>query len=205
MQLSELRSELADLLHRSDLTDSQLNGFINRGCQTVGRIIRAIEGEASASWDNTAPALPSDFARMRYITRPEGSGITELKPIAPLEAQKWSQTSGSSLGYVVTGTNLAVYPNDASTHTIYYFRNPSTLSADSDTNYLTDSFATISLYAAAVEGALWERDSEAIGAFKSHLGELVDLVNNEADRQRYGMGPVATSHYQAPTGVPRSM
>jgi len=206
MQLSELRSELADLLHRSDLSDSQLNGFINRGCQTVGRIIRAIEAEASDTWTSASPALPADFARMRYVTRPSGSGFFELKPMSALEAAKWSDASNSdSIGYLVTGTSMAVYPADASTHTIYYFKNPSTLSADGDTNYLTVSVATVSLYAAAVEGALWERDAQAQQAFQAHLSGLVELVNNEADRQRAGSGLVAASHYQAETYLPRGM
>ena len=74
-----------------------------------------------------------------------------------------------------------------------------------DTNYVTDNYPTLALYGPLIEAATWERDMDSVAMFSSRFAEAMAEANREADRAHMGAGPVASSHYQAPGGISRSM
>ena len=205
MDLSSLRADITFYLHRSDLTDAQVDGFIARAMERVGQSLLAVESEALAvsSWDFSGKwALPDDYRSARNIIHVTSG--TELKPLSMLEAQKWSGGGSPSLGYRIADGGIRVYPANTEIYALEYFAKPALLFSSISTNWVTDSYQNLALYGSLVEAARWERDSESLAMFEQMFTDALITAQQQADRARYGAAPVASSHYQAPGAITRS-
>jgi hypothetical protein len=208
MDLQTLEAEIESYMHRSDtaFTD-RIEGFIEKGLERVRKDLRSVVAETSVTWNQSAPTLPADYGQMRYVTQAGAGGNTvELKPMSMLEAQKWTHSSGSqSIGYVITGDQMAVYPASERDVTLVYWRRPAALVSSSDTNYVTTDYPILALYGALIEAATWVRDDELYQKFTFEFAAALDAANREAERQRWGNAPVASSHYATGGALPRGM
>jgi len=207
MDLQTLEADISSYMHRSD-TEFQTarTGFIERGMVRVRQDLKSQVAETAATWNQSAPTLPTDYGMMRYVTQNATGRTVELKPMSWLEAQKWTHSPGSvAIGYVISGNSMELFPSNGQDCTLVYWRRPAALVNPTDTNYVTTDYPRLALYSALIEAAIWVHDAELQQQFTFEFAASMDAANREAMRQRYGDAPVAASHYATGGAITRGM
>lgn len=221
MNLADLRASLVSYLHRTDLDDAELDRFVEFGAARIAAIFRPPIAEQSAivTLVGTIPGvflLPTNYLSMRSVFWKTGDRSTEIKPLSPIEVQKWDVVGAAPLGYTIGGLALGAFasliytfprvsPGLGGLLSVNYYQAPAKLTSGTSTNYLTAHFERLITYAALIEAAIWERDTESVTLFQGLYADALTDAKVGAERARYGAGPVAASNYQAPTGITRSM
>lgn len=189
MDKAGLRQRIVDRMHRLDMTNALLDQFIDDGMEVLAQAMRVPENEQSAIYNaGTSTALPSDFRMMRQVTRPQGGGTLQLKPLSPIAAQRWSGSGSGSLGYVIEDGNLILYPADESDHTVDYWAAGAALVAQTDSNVFTNNYASISMYAALVEAANWAQDFQTAQFYDARLAQQIANANRAGRESRHAVG-----------------
>ena len=207
--LQDIRDSVAFYLHRTDLSDDDLDLFINFGQDRINRALRSLFTESTEDLTVSATSgvygVPDTYGTMRAVYQIKGDRTIELKPLSALEAAKWDRGAETSLGYIITGITIRTYPAINSGITVVFWAEIEALVVGTQVNIYTTFFDRLLTYAALVEAATWERDPGALTMFQTlYQSELID-AKVQAEKMRYGASPVAASHYQAPTGIQRSM
>jgi hypothetical protein len=189
MDKGELKTRIVERMHRLDMTDDLLNEFIDDGMEVLAQAMRVSENEQTASYDaSVSTSLPDDFRMMRQVTRAEGAGTLQLKPISPIAAQRWSASGSGSLGYVIKDGILTLYPASDEIHTLEYWAAGSDLLVDASSNVFTNNYAAISMYSALVEAAIWSQDLEHSQGYQNRLLGLIQNANRAGRDARMPVG-----------------
>jgi hypothetical protein len=211
MTKAELEAQIASYLHRTDLTAADLTGFINRAMDRVKRTLRPQQAEYAVSpilFAGTAGifSLPTDYGTARAVYWDGSQGTAELKPMSSIEAAKWEgHQSAIPLGYRITEGFLRTFPKVSTGIRLVYWADPAPLVAAGDTNWVTDGYPTLALYGSLIEGSIWEQNPQMTQQYTVEFNTAMAEAEREAERASYGAAPVASSHYQAPGTVTRSM
>ena len=207
--LQDIRDSVAFYLHRTDLSDDDLDLFINFGQDRINRALRPTITEVTEALTVSATSgvygIPDTYGTMRAVYQFKGDVTIELKPLSALEAAKWDRGAEAALGYIVTGITIKTYPAINSGITVVFWSEIEALVTGTQINLYTQFYDRLLTYAALVEGATWERDPGALTMFQTLYQSELTEAKVQAEKSRYGAGPVAASHYQAPTGIQRSM
>ena len=160
---AELKTSIANNMHRSDLTavipdfvtlaeKRIVNDIITSGGHT------AIEDVTSLPTSSYEATLPTEFAGVRSIVTEE-STPQQIK-LVTLDILKTSYAvAGTGRAGTIQGNKLILSP-DAGTYnvTMYYYKNPTAMSADSDTNELYPLLSNVYLYGSLIEASLYIQD-----------------------------------------------
>ena len=210
MDLAALRAKIAEYMHRTDMSDALIDGFISDGMSRISLELRATWAEATeapvAGSDGWYP-LPTDYASMRVAYWFEDPALIELKPSSSIESARWVGNYGTPLGYRVVNQNVVLSPagNSEQKLILDYFARPAFLTVADDTNYVTDYYPRLALYAALIEGSIWEDNQANTAKYNQLYADAIMQANEQADKARYGAAPVASSNYQSYGQITRSM
>lgn len=182
-------------------TDAELNGWLD---EANGEVTRAARVEASAAFTMTAQtenvALPADFFLARRIELQSLAGSAanwrELRPLSldlrrPADPTNPAGTFGSPFGYFIYGTTMTVVPSPDQGYsgTIYYFKNATPFTGDTDTPVYPEGISqlrvnrTIFLYTCAM--ALRKRQD---AAYTTYAGDYNSMLKDiEKDTIRRGL------------------
>lgn len=195
---------LNTLVETDDVSDAELLKYINLGYQEIASLYRWPWLETSASINVTAStqsySLPADH--LRSISIVDASEKRKLERIsADLAFEEWGgdfDSADPANYYFVFGGSIYFVPTPATTesaaYTHYYIKQPTLLSAGTDTPEWTDEFhLVLADYASA---RVWEReeDLEKASAYTQRyltgLGRMVEYYMNREDDQPlvYGNG-----------------
>jgi len=207
MTLDEARAELLNRSHRTDLTNSQLDSFIDFALSRINASLHAIAGELSVVVSEALPTLPADFGQVRSVTRPApNGGFVELRPFQPGEAELWSQsTGGDAIGYIIVGNEIEFYPVDAKDMTLTYQATPLLPTTGTGTNWALTGFFDLVINASLVELFDWEQNESQAVRYENKYLAAVARYEDDEERKRYGPGIQVSSNYNAVTRPPRSM
>lgn len=210
MNRSDLTEQLLQIMQRSDYPAVALDGFFDRALRRIASDLRAPQSELTevltAGGSPGIYDLPADYQTVRAVYW-DGSVTVELKALSDIEAAKWSnsQQNERPLGYRIVGPLLYTFPpTSAENVRMVYRAKPSPLVTGPDSNWVTENYDLLMSYSLFIEAAIWERDAESLTIFTSMYSDALISARDEAEKARSGP-PVAASHYQAPTGIPRSM
>lgn len=125
MNYTELKTAIADWAHRSDITDSTLDLFIDLAEAEFNNRLRTAEQETVADLVCTSryTALPADLAEIRVVEH-NGTRLRNLEYATPDYMARWRQyePSGDPKAYSVRGTDLELIPTpDSVTVTLTYW------------------------------------------------------------------------------------
>lgn len=190
-----LKSELALLLRRSDLTAAIL-GMIQRAEARFKKDERVRKhtdrGAFSISADGAT--LPSDLVQLEswYHDGPTYFGPIEI--VRPDEIGRLKLTHGATgvpsfAALVDTAARFAPEPNATYTTYMTYWRTITALSDSNTTNWLLTERPDIYLYGAAVESAPWLRHDERLVTWEGILGQRLDDLDRATQNKRLG-GPM---------------
>lgn len=179
-----LQTEIADLLHRTDLT-SKIPSFITRAEARLNRVsqLRTAETESTLTCvvDSRFIALPSTFTKPIALWIEIDTERNKLESRIPSDLN-YSETSGEPEEWAIDGTNIAFDKPADDTYTIYFRHfTKFALSDTVTTNWLLTENPDIYLYAALMESAPYIRDDGRLATWKAMfdmaLQELKDSEN----------------------------
>jgi len=196
---ADLKTQIASHLNRSNLTSSiplfvQLcetriyYGSSEPNFITEPLRLRAMEQSSYATFSAQKTALPTDFLKSRRIYI-DGANPFELDFLTP--DQFWRRyiatTSGTPKHYTLEAENIVVGPTPDSSYTgrLLYYKKFSSLSADSDTNWILTNAPGVYLFGALAEAYRYIRNMDQAIASLATFSGLVNSLNNADKSDRY--------------------
>ena len=182
MSYTTLQADVADYLHRTDLT-AQIPGFISRAESFLFRELRIKQTEISVTGVTVGgyALLPADFGSVsRVSVSSSGSSLT-LDYLSLAEAT--SATDAYPKYYSFESGQLRIWGTaDGQAYTLYYVPAITALSDSNATNWLLDNAPELYLYASALEGARYIRDGAQVAELTGFVAASMESVRGFSER-----------------------
>lgn len=192
MTFTELKSNIADWLNRSDLT-SVIPTFITLAEARLNRQLRTTNQytRATVSSSDQYLSMPTDFLEMRHIriTSPKERDLVE---IAAHQINEYTDTdflaslADSYPRYFVYGQSLRIIPTPAESITyemLYYAKVPA-LSASNTSNWVSTAHPDAYLYYSLLQAAPYLGEDERIAIWQAQAERAVAEIQASDDRRR---------------------
>lgn len=185
---AELKTAVADWLHRSDLT-VRIPDFISLAEDQINRRLRIVPSELEAPMimtvDSRFLALPSDFGVPIALWLEEYEPREKLTPALPSELNIDQKTQGQPLYWAIDGTNIAF---DAPADRPYKLRlryvSTFKLSDINASNWLLADSPGAYLYGALAEAAPFLRDDDRIGLWQGKFEQIIQEVKHRQNASK---------------------
>lgn len=177
---TELKSAVANWLHRTDLT-ANIPEFIELAEWRLARDLRISPMINSASIaiaaGGSTGALPAGMMEIANV-RVAGGAELHFVPVDTLDRVSGSVTPWA---YSVIGTNLSVAPawTAGGSLTMLYFAKPSVLSDAAVTNAFTTYCPDALLYGSLMEAAPYLIDDNRIEVWKGYYENAIQRINEQ--------------------------
>lgn len=186
MNKGELRTTVAEYLHRNDFSATLFDQWVAFTTRRIGRMLRGQDNltELLTTPTSNPVVLPPDFRAMRSVewTGNNASYRVESSEQAlnayPL-ATGGSVWQGGPYVYRLDGFLMELRPFFEVELTIRYWRQPAELVSDSATNDILTAQPQLYLYGALIEGAIWTQDANLAQGYVSVFGDEVMTLNNQ--------------------------
>jgi hypothetical protein len=193
--LATLKTEIANVLHRSDLT-ADIPFFIQMGEFRIYRDLRVrqMETALSTAISSGVIAIPSGYREMKFA-------YVNATPVGKLQRKdaEWiyqnyptRASDGQPKFFATEGGNFIFGPYPDSTYTIkgVYYKQLDLLT---DTNWLTSDVPDLIYYASLCEAAPWLRDEARIPIWEGRYNMIKDRVQRQNDMEEFSGSPLAVS------------
>lgn len=183
---TELKSAVADWLHRSDLT-SVIPDFITLAEERFNRKLRTRFQEtslASTGISNYQISIPANTVAVKQLWRVDGSDKLTLQAV-DLE-YVLGQQNGSATCYAWEGSTWQ-FDGTGNVAGVLY-RNIPDLASNS-TNWLLTSHPSLYLYATLAEAAAYTREPESEAMWRARAEGLMSELNRTAQADAFS-GPL---------------
>jgi hypothetical protein len=190
-----LKTAVAAFLQRDDLT-TYIPDFVQMATARFSDELRTPEMETVASTTLTDEwtALPSDFREIRLME----AGGQVLEYVTPWQMQKLiERTARPHIPvYTIQDMQFRVYPFPTDTDVeITYYAALTSLSSDSDANWLLTKRPDVYLYAAMSHARMFLMDDARIVAAQAFTDKYIAEANRAAKRIALGSAPLAVKVY----------
>ena len=187
---SGLKTSIANLLNRSDLTD-YIDGFIDMFEADVDNDLRTVWQEATVDVTPSSGriTLPADFLNARQV-RAKTNPTVNLTPTTLdfIDTRYRDRPSGTPRYYAVSNGTMLILPTTTSDIELTYYQEITKLSDANTTNWLLEMSPQMYLYGAAIHSAPLLHDDQRIQLW----GQLHDIakssVEKRSKRMKYGSG-----------------
>lgn len=185
MTYAELKTAVADYMHRSDLT-ANIDTFIDMFEAYANRTLRTSEMEVDATGTTASLALtlPADFLELRQVK----SGTKTLQYVTPDRIQDYQNTTAHV--YTLIGGKIRTNANGPLAYT-YYQKIPE-LSDSTTSNWLLASHQDAYLWGAIAEGMIYSMD-EGATKFLQLRDASLEMIRKADRRARWGNSPLRVS------------
>lgn len=184
MNYTELKSNIADYLHRADLT-GKLDTFIALAESFLFRELNVADLEIALAGTTTGSTitLPSDFGTLSKITITYAGYELPLDHATPNDALR---TSGQPLKYSMQdgAITLSPAPDTGYPYTLHYTPVIEPLSVTVSTNWLLQKAPDLYLIACNFQGAKYVGDTASMQVLGSEIGPLLDSVQRLIKRKQ---------------------
>lgn len=185
MNYTELKTNIADYLHRTDLT-SKLDTFISLAEAFLFRELNVSDLEISVTGTTTGSmiALPADFGTLSKITVTNAGREIELDHATP--ARWFTRSSGQPIGYILQdgAITLSPAPDTGYPYTLHYTPVIAPLSATVSTNWLLDKAPDLYLLACQYQGSKYVGDTATLQILVGEMAPLLDSVQRLTKRRQ---------------------
>jgi hypothetical protein len=180
MSYATLKTDVADYLHRSDLT-AKMGSFITLAESSLFRELFVKDTELVVTGVTTGDyaILPSDFGKVSRVTASVGDSEYNLNYKSP----DYTTTLSYPESYALENNKIRIFgTSTGQAYTLYYIPKLVALS-DSNTNWLHDNAYDLYLYATALEAAKYIRDGQEIANLMPMVANLIDSVRRTSERK----------------------
>lgn len=181
MIYSELKTAIADYLHRTDLT-TQIPQFIERAESALFREINIKDLRVSVTGTTTGEYadLPADFSEVVNVTCIYGSTEYDLdygsKPI--------NYTQVTPTQYTLENNKLRLFgASTGQAYKLYYTPKMGALSGANTSNWLLANASDLYLYASSLEAARYTRDQAQEDRLSGLVAPLIDSIKRYTERK----------------------
>lgn len=182
MSYTTLQADVADYLHRTDLT-TQIPGFISRAESFLFRELRIKQTEISVTGVTVGgyALLPTDFGSVSRISVSSSGSSLTLDYLSLAEATSAIDTYPKY--YSFENGQLRIWGTaDGQAYTLYYVPAITALSDSNATNWLLDNAPELYLYASALEGARYIRDGAQVAELTGFVAASMESVRGFSER-----------------------
>lgn len=194
MTYSELKTNIANYLNRSDLTD-QMDMFIDNVEGEVNRRVRRKEmiKRATATADAQYLSLPNDWleAINVEITSNNFSPILQ-QSIESLDIYRKSINNKTGqpvyFAFVDDTMELAPTPDASYTLQLTYYGKIDALSDSNTSNFLSNNHPDVYLYGALKHASIYLMEDERIPMFTQQFEKALEEMRLEQEKSAFGKG-----------------
>lgn len=183
MNYSDLQTRAQDYLHRTDLT-AKMTEFVELAEAFLFRELSISDTATSATGATSSTiTLPLDFLQAIRLTISVHGIERELTYWKDPQANMTG--SGSPAYFALESNAIRLYPApaDASTYTLYYTPKLIALSGTNTSNWLLENAPDLYLYATALEGAKYVKDTQSMQELAAMLPALLESVRGLSARR----------------------
>tara|TARA_E500000318_G_scaffold16717_1_gene17017 strand:+ start:765 stop:1415 length:651 start_codon:yes stop_codon:yes gene_type:complete len=194
MTYSELKTNIANYLNRSDLTD-QMDMFIDNVEGEVNRRVRRKEmiKRATATADAQYLSLPNDWleAINVEITSNNFSPILQ-QSIESLDIYRKSINNKTGqpvyFAFVDDTMELAPTPDASYTLQLTYYGKIDALSDNNTSNFLSNNHPDVYLYGALKHASIYLMEDERVAMFSQLFEKALEELKMEQEKAEFGKG-----------------
>ena len=194
MTYSELKTNIANYLNRSDLTD-QMDMFIDNVEGEVNRRVRRKEmiKRATATADAQYLSLPNDWleAINVEITSNNFSPILQ-QSIESLDIYRKSINNKTGqpvyFAFVDDTMELAPTPDTSYTLQLTYYGKIDALSDSNTSNFLSNNHPDVYLYGALKHASIYLMEDERVAMFSQLFEKALEELKMEQEKAEFGKG-----------------
>ena len=195
MTYDELKTEIANYLNRTDLTN-QLDGFIDK-CE--GEINRKIKHKdqikrSQAVLDAQYTQLPGDFIGIINVdlqgTNPPVALFQQSLESLDLHRSTTGDAKGQPKYFAVDGDTLEVSPTPDSATTIQltYYAEVPPLSSTTTENFLSRTAPDVYLYGALKHASIYLMEDERVALFSTLFEKALEELRVQQQNASFGKG-----------------
>jgi len=193
-----LKAEVADWLHRSDLT-SKMDSFCQLAEGMINRDLRSSEMEKreSQTFNSTFFDLPTDYLELRALEIEISGGRHPLRMVTPqvLDAT-YSHSTGYPRAFTIVAGQLEFRPGIEATdpytgELVYYAKVPTLIS--NSTNTILTTTPMIYLAAMMVQANIYLQDAEQQATWLTAYTTQVDAANRSNQKGKYILPSIQVS------------
>lgn len=188
---NDLRTAISDWLLRTDLSNSDLDRFIDNAESTLRRDERIRELRSQTlDADAVTETLPSDFVALESLYHEGPTYFGEIEIVTPgmlgdVEADQ-GETGVPTHAALINGVlRFAPVPDATYTLRLTYWATIDRLSDSLQSNWLLDEHQDIYLYACLVEAAPYMKDDERLPMWERELEKRIEKFHMNRERGQY--------------------
>jgi hypothetical protein len=181
MTYSELKTEIADYLHRTDLT-TPIPMFIERAEAVLFRELNIKDLRISVAGTTTGQYadLPADFSEVVRVTATYAGTEYDLD----YGSQPIDYTVTAPKQYALENNKLRIFgTSTGQTYTLYYTPKIAALSDTNTSNWILANAPDLYLYASTLEAARYLRDPVLEEKLTSIVVPLMDSIKRYTERK----------------------
>lgn len=183
MDYTSLKTQVANYLHRSDLS-AQIPTFIELAEAYLFRELHIKEMEVSVSGTTTSgyATLPTDFGSVSRVSVTYASSARSLDYVALADAPV--ATTSAPAYYSLENNKLRIWgAADGQAYTLYYIPKIQNLSATVSTNWLLQNAPELYLDASCLQGAKYIRNDAEVAKLTQNVTMSIDSVKRFSERR----------------------
>lgn len=188
----QLKAAIADFLNRDDLA-AVVPTFVRLAEASFNRRIRSHRQITSASLtiDDSTASLPADWLQTIRLTIDDSPvrvlEQTSMDELVNLRTQS-AETPSAPYYFAHNGDTIEVVPTPGQSYTgrLDYFAEISTLSADTDANWLLTRHPDVYLYGSLVNSAPYLKDDNRMVTWAALLESALEEIERETRGARFG-------------------
>ena len=192
---TELKTEVADWAHRSDLT-AKMDSFCILAEALIDKDLRASENETilTVTFNDAFTDLPTGYLEMRAIHIENSGARVPIKSYSPQQLDRlYSRATGTANGFAIHGGQIELRPAPSVTDTvdgdITYFKRVDTLTSNSTNDILT-TYPMIYLSAMMIQVYLYLQDDAELAKWSEAYNSQIQQANKSAQAGRYNVPQV---------------
>lgn len=200
-----VKNQFLGLLNRRDITPTLVDTFMGFGIQRIQRELRvpAMEKVVEVLTDGTAEiSVPGDFLQVISVHTNDAVNQRKLIRTDLQTILNYSKIPGSPQYYYREGATFYIgpYPPENTSVWINYYADVSSLTADTDTNWLTEVAPALLIYASLAYAADYYLDDRK-GLFETSYQQIADQLTMMAMQDEVENASISTAYDSSPNYV----
>jgi len=194
MTYSELKTNIANYLNRSDLT-SEIDIFIDNTEAELNRRLRVADQvkRATATAENQYLALPNDWLEAINIE----ITYNDFRPLMQMSIESLdvyrkanNNVTGQPIYYALVDNTLELAPTPDSSYTLQltYFSKIDALSDSNTTNFVLTSHPDIYLYGSLKHASVFLMEDERAPLFNAQFEKSLEELRLQQERAEFAKG-----------------
>lgn len=205
MAYLDVKTQFLGLLNRRDITPSLTDTFMQFGIQRIQRELRvpSMEQVVQVTTDGSPQiSVPGDLLQVISLHTNDAAYQNKLIRTDLQTILVYSKIPGSPQYYYREGGIFYIgpYPPSGTTVWVNYYADVSTLTADTDTNWLTEVAPALLIYAALAYAADYYLDDRK-GLFETSYQQIADQLTSMAQQDEVENASISSTYDTSPNYV----